>query len=510
MSFLQDIDEIKSGLIIFRRADVKHRNWYCRVKIPASDRYKVFSLKTPHRELARDKALECDADVRFRLRHDVPVFNRPFQDIAADYLKAQEARAEVGEITKDRATVVATAIRTLNLYVGPLQIHAIGQDKWDNYVIWRRKHGRRPSGWLTRKYRKKPEHSKNDEEQKDAAQKAPKPVSSWTIRHEMIVFRSIMTYAANRKFIPQSHIPKGDAIKATERREEFTREEYRTLHTKGRAWVKKAKTERQKWCRDMTYLYTLVMCNTGMRPPEAKNLLWRDVSITTIDKETRGKENKSAEVQFIAAQAQGAAEDTQGDKRRIVILNVRGKGKARRLVAPANVADYLERIHKIAKVTGPDDHVFSTSEGKRDSFFYARMVREMFIATGLLKGPAGTERSSYCFRHTYATLRLSEGVNDLMLAEQMGTSVQIIQEHYGHIHPVKNADRILLGMHAWELPEGESESMDKSAAGNDRVNAGAAARKPVRPGAAGKGPRERGPGGDNAKGKKIRNSKTSH
>ena len=484
MAFLEDIDEVKRGLIIFRRSDVKHRNWYCRVKVPDTDRYKVFSLKTPSRDVAKEKALECDADVRFRLRHDVPVFNRPFQEIAADYLKIQEARAEVGEISKDRATVVATAIRTLNLYVGHMQIHAIGQDKWDNYVIWRRKHGRRPSGWLTRKYRNKPEPQKNaeapqeNEEQKEKQeQKDVKPVSSWTIRHEMIVFRSIMTYAANRKFIPQSHIPKGDAIKATERREEFTREEYRALHTKGRAWINKAETARQKWSRDMTYLYTLVMCNTGMRPPEAKNLLWRDVSITTIDKETRGKENKSAEVQFIAAQAQSVADDAQGDKRRIVVLNVRGKGKARRLVAPANVADYLDRIHKIAKVTGLDDHVFSNSEGNRDAFFYSRMVREMFIATGLLKGPVGTERSSYCFRHTYATLRLSEGVNDLMLAEQMGTSVQIIQQHYGHIHPVKNADRILLGMHAWELPEGESESAGEKAAGDDRVNAGAAAKE---------------------------------
>lgn len=474
MSFLQDIDEVKGGLIIFRRADVKHRNWYCRVKVPATARYKVFSLKTPHRELAKEKALECDADVRFRLKHDVPVFNRPFQDIAADYLKIQEARAEVGEITKDRATVVATAIRTLNLYVGHIQIHAIGQDKWDNYVIWRRKHGKRPSGWLTRKYRKKAEPPPQDGEKK-----APTPVSSWTIRHEMIVFRSIMTYAANRKFIPQSHVPKGDAIKATERREEFTREEYRALHTKGRVWVKQAKTERQRWCRDMTYLYTLVMCNTGMRPPEGKNLLWRDVSITTIDKETRGKENKSAEVQFIAAQTAGVTEAAHGDRRRIVILNVRGKGKARRLVAPANVADYLERIHKVAKVKGPDDHVFSTSEGKRDSFFYARMVRELFISTGLLKGPAGTERSSYCFRHTYATLRLSEGVNDLMLAEQMGTPVQIIQQHYGHIHPVKNADRILLGMHAWELPDGAAEAAE-GADGDDRVNKVAAAKETPR------------------------------
>jgi len=135
MAFLEDIDEVKRGLIIFRRSDVKHRNWYCRVKVPDTDRYKVVSLKTPSRDVAKEKALECDADVRFRLRHDVPVFNRPFQEIAADYLKIQEARAEVGEISKDRATVVATAIRTLNLYVGNMQIHAIGQDKWDNYVI---------------------------------------------------------------------------------------------------------------------------------------------------------------------------------------------------------------------------------------------------------------------------------------------------------------------------------------------------------------------------------------
>jgi len=496
MAFLQDMEEVKAGLIIFRRSDVKHRNWYCRVRVPSSDRYKVVSLKTPIREIAKDKALEYDADVRFRLKHDVPVFNRPFADIAADYLKVQEERAAVGEITKDRATVVATAVRTLNLYLGPMQIHTIGQDKWDDYVIWRRKNGRRPSGWLTRKYKKKPEPPPAE----GAEQKTPKPVSTWTIRHEMIVFRAIMTYAANRKFIPQSHIPKGEAIKATERREEFTREEYRALHTKGRAWIRDAETARQKWCREMTYLFTLIMCNTGMRPPEGKNLLWRDVSITTIDKETRGKENKSAEVKFIDAQQKGAVEDVQDDKRKIVILNVRGKGKARRLVAPANVAEYLERLHKIAKVTGPDDHVFANSEGKRDSFFYARMVREMFIDAGLLRGPAGTERTTYCFRHTYATLRLSEGVNDIMLAEQMGTSCQIIQEHYGHIHPVKNADRILIGMQTWELPEGETDTADEKAAGDDRVNKVAAAKNAVKRGTAKKRPREQGPSGDKRKG----------
>ena len=36
------------------------------------------------------------------------------------------------------------------------------------------------------------------------------------------------------------------------------------------------------------------------------------------------------------------------------------------------------------------------------------------------------------------------------LANQMGTSVKMIEEHYGHITPVKNAERILQGLPGWE------------------------------------------------------------
>ena len=47
MPFLVDAQELKTGLTIFRRTDVKHRNWYCRIKLPREDRYKTLSLKTP-------------------------------------------------------------------------------------------------------------------------------------------------------------------------------------------------------------------------------------------------------------------------------------------------------------------------------------------------------------------------------------------------------------------------------------------------------------------------------
>jgi hypothetical protein len=32
----------------------------------------------------------------------------------------------------------------------------------------------------------------------------------------------------------------------------------------------------------------------------------------------------------------------------------------------------------------------------------------------------------------------------------MGTSVQMIEDHYGHVNPVKNAERILQGLPGWE------------------------------------------------------------
>ena len=62
MAFLIDVQELKPGLIIFRRTDVKHRNWYCRIRIPKEDAatpeiianpYKTISLGTPDNHEAR-------------------------------------------------------------------------------------------------------------------------------------------------------------------------------------------------------------------------------------------------------------------------------------------------------------------------------------------------------------------------------------------------------------------------------------------------------------------------
>jgi len=85
------------------------------------------------------------------------------------------------------------------------------------------------------------------------------------------------------------------------------------------------------WYRTVAYNFVLIMCNTGLRPSEAKNLRWRDVSIR---------------------------KDREG--RDVVVLSITGKGKARGLIAPASVADYIDRIRTTAKASEPDDRVFTT------------------------------------------------------------------------------------------------------------------------------------------------------
>jgi integrase len=145
------------------------------------------------------------------------------------------------------------------------------------------------------------------------------------------------------------------------------------------------------------------------------------------------------------------AKDREG--REIVVLFVQGKGKSRKLVAPKSVGDYLERIQAISKATEPDDRVFTNVTGKPAKTLYSSLIADLLNEAKLREGTQGVPRSTYCFRHTYATLRLQEGVDVYFLAEQMGTSVHMIESHYGHVNTIKHADRVLQGMAGWELPQ---------------------------------------------------------
>jgi hypothetical protein len=91
MSFVTEKEDLKPGVILFRRGDVGSSDVVLPHEMPKADRYKTVSLKTTDITAARERAFDQDADVRFRIKHDVPVFNRPFRDVAHEYLCRQEA-----------------------------------------------------------------------------------------------------------------------------------------------------------------------------------------------------------------------------------------------------------------------------------------------------------------------------------------------------------------------------------------------------------------------------------
>ena len=432
MAFIVDKEELKPGLVIFRRGDVVHRNFYCRVKLPKGDRYKTYSLKTPEVIVARQMAYRKEADIEFRIEHDVPVFNRPFREVAEEYIKLLERRAQFGEVSADSLKNTANRCRrVLDDYVGSTQIHLIGQDRWTNYPTWRRETGKGRSREL---------------------------ISDATIGAEMGAFKAVMNFAISKKYVSASQRFEGKPKLKTMRRDEFTVEEYRKLHSFGRKWMKEATTPQGEWYRAMCYNFMLIMCNTGMRPPEAKNLRWRDIM---------------------------PAKDRDG--REIVVLFVQGKGKSRKLVAPKSVGDYLDRVRGLSKATKSDDPVFTIINGKPAKYLYSDTVQDLLTESGLRMGQSGIARSTYCFRHTYATFRLSEGFDVYILAEQMGASVKMIEQHCGHVNTIKHADRVLMGMAGWELAREAGDDSEgaakaaKAAATRDRAGRPRITKRPRRP-----------------------------
>ena len=62
--------------------------------------------------------------------------------------------------------------------------------------------------------------------------------------------------------------------------------------------------------------------------------------------------------------------------------------------------------------------------------------------TAMEHGQAGTDRTLYSLRHTYATIELLTGTDIHTLARQMGTSVVMLDCHYSKLTATMAADRL--------------------------------------------------------------------
>jgi integrase len=202
-------------------------------------------------------------------------------------LLTQEARAKREEISAARPKKVRAIIEgALDRYVGSTQVRLIGDELWGGYPAWRRENGagrhkrngvREVSDKMAQAFADK-EAERRTKVQQTLGIRVLRPIevklseewvvpfiSDSTIRFEQSIFGAVMNYAIKKRYVPVSQrFDERPKLKSM-RRDEFTLEEYRKLHTVGREWIAEADKPSSVWYRTVTYNMILIACNTGMK-----------------------------------------------------------------------------------------------------------------------------------------------------------------------------------------------------------------------------------------------------
>jgi integrase len=150
----------------------------------------------------------------------------------------------------------------------------------------------------------------------------------------------------------------------------------------------------------------LILANSGLRTGEARRLTWRDVSSTKT---------------------------LTGERR--LVFTVRGKTGQREVFCNAGVETWVAEleIYRRSEVDGPvspSETIFCHREGSPIGSF-KKSFQQALKRAGVLFASDGKKRTPYSLRHTYATMRLSEGVSVFQLAANIGTSVEMLETFYG-------------------------------------------------------------------------------
>ena len=234
----------------------------------------------------------------------------------------------------------------------------------------------------------------------------PKP-SSVTLRHQGTVLDNILRFSKRKGYItsiPNIPLPKLKQIP----RPDFNSNEWKLLYTYMRKWVKEYENHFRIW-RDRLYTQQMVLIlgNSVVRVGELRKLRWIDIEeVFNID----------------------------GEKR--ISISVDGKTGFRNVICNSGVEVYLERIWNCRKKElGKDpqltEYVFINNLTNKPITSFKGSWNSIMKGSGLQYDKDGNKRVPYSLRHTYVTMRLRKGVNIYQLSNNIGSSVQMIENIYG-------------------------------------------------------------------------------
>jgi integrase len=213
----------------------------------------------------------------------------------------------------------------------------------------------------------------------------------------------------------------------------FSPEEYKRLYEATRDYASHPLSEHFRWDAEQLHDFVLFMGNTGLRPDEAKNLQFRDVSIVTDD----ATRQKILEIDVRGKRGVGYCKSLPGAVRPFERLLARAKPsrtaqtpRARRIRGEAGEAPPVE-----VRLPEPTDHLFPSN--------YTKSFNRLLERTKLKFDRDNKPRAAYSLRHTYICMRLMEGADIYQIAKNCRTSVEMIEKFYAaHIKNTLDAAAI--------------------------------------------------------------------
>jgi integrase len=357
----------------------------------------VVRVSTGKRNLeeAKEYARETFLEYKFRHKNNLPVVSKKFSDVARLAIADMRKQLDAGLGKRVYEDYIVCIERYLIPFFGAQYVTSIDYDKIQQFYDWRRnKMGREPK--------------------------------ASTLNTHNSAMNRVFDEAVARGFLAHKNVPmlvnKGEK---SERRPDFTREEYATMIRKLPSWINQGKAGKPTDMRHLMRDYVLILANTGMRHgTEALNLRWKHITLF--------EENG---LQYLE-------------------MSVRGKTGRRDIICRSGTINYLKRIHErtddIKHVSFEkllrdrvDLPVFRLPDGTVSKNLH-QTFRAFLTETGLIKCPrTGQNRTLYSLRHTYATFALlNDGMDIHALAIQMGTSIGMIERHYSHLTPRLKKDML--------------------------------------------------------------------
>jgi len=379
--------------------------WYCRIKLEDGTWYRLATNEISI-DKARDKAIDLFYEAKLKAKNKLPSNTRTFASVAKSIVEKLESLKD----TREWKETYKSYISAINKY----QIPYFGHTKLDN---------------IRAKYEG---YIKHVSDQLDRM-----PTQS-TIANHHAALKLVLSEAVTRGWATNDTLPVLKNVgKQSIRRPTFDIGEYRSLIQKLKHWSqKKSHRHKDTEIREMLYDYALILANSGIRHGrEALELKWSNISFE--------KSKKGNDVVTIVATKKKGRKATE--ERRTVVVRHNDFSDFKKILErikdrnPQLQAMTLEQIIKKRM----DELLFCLSDGTQPARIDGTF-KKFLTDADLGVGAEGIQRTLYSFRHFYATQELlrEPPITIHLLAKQMGTSVKMIEKHYGHTEPFQKADRL--------------------------------------------------------------------